>query len=138
MKYLYIALLLFSPGLLFSQNREAIIKVLKLQQAEWNSGNIDGFMQGYWRSDSLLFVGKSSPTYGWNATLSHYKTSYPDKAAMGILNFTIIKVEVMDSRNAFVLGGWQLKRTKGDVAGYFTLWFKKINGLWLIVCDHTS
>jgi ketosteroid isomerase-like protein len=121
-----------------AQDRQAILKVLQIQQLAWNRGDVDAFMQGYWHSDSLVFVGKSAPAYGWQTTLDHYKKSYPDKATMGELVFTITKVDVLDKTNAFVLGGWHLKRDKGDVGGYFTLWFKKIDGKWVIVCDHTS
>ena len=120
-----------------AQNKEAILKVLTTQQAAWNRGDIEGFMQGYWKSDSLLFVGKSAPTHGWQVTFNNYKKGYPDKAAMGILTFDIMKVELLDATNGFVLGGWNVKTDK-DVGGYFTLWFRKINGEWKIVVDHTS
>ncbi len=123
---------------LLAQDKQAILKVLDLQSAAWNRGDIPGFMQGYWQSDSLVFVGKTAPVYGWQTTLDHYKKSYPDKAAMGQLTFTITKVDVLDKTNAFVLGGWHLKREKDERGGYFTLWFKKIKGEWKIVCDHTS
>jgi ketosteroid isomerase-like protein len=122
----------------FAQDKEAVIKVLTTQQDAWNRGDIDGFMQGYWKSDSLTFVNSTAPSYGWQTTLKHYKKSYPDKAAMGQLTFNILKVKVLDADNAFVLGGWRLKREKGALGGYFTLWFRKINGDWKIVCDHTS
>jgi len=122
----------------FAQSKQAILKVLQTQQLAWNRGDVDAFMQGYWYSDSLLFVSKTAPAYGWQTTLDHYKKNYPDKATMGQLTFTITKVDVLDKTNAFVLGGWHLKREKGDVGGYFTLWFKKIGGHWVIVCDHTS
>ena len=121
-----------------AQDKQAVLKVLQSQQLAWNRGDVDAFMQGYWHSDSLVFVGKTAPAYGWQTTLDHYKKSYPDKATMGELTFTITKVDVLDKTNAFVLGGWHLKRQKGDVGGYFTLWFKKIDGHWVIVCDHTS
>jgi len=121
-----------------AQDKQAIINVMHIQQSAWNRGDIDGFMKGYWKSDSLLFVGRSAPTHGWQATLNNYKKSYPDKAAMGILSFDIIKVELLDATNAFVLGGWHLKRDKDEPGGYFTLWFRKINGEWKIVVDHTS
>ncbi|HVV56403.1 MAG TPA: nuclear transport factor 2 family protein, partial [Mucilaginibacter sp.] len=104
----------------------------------WNRGDVEGFMQGYWKSDSLMFVGSSPPVYGWQSTLERYKEHYPDKAAMGELTFDILQVKVLDSSNAFVLGGWRLKRKNDSPGGYFTLWFRKINGEWKIVCDHTS
>lgn len=121
-----------------AQDKQAIVKVMTTQQAAWNQGDIDGFMQGYWKSDSLLFVGKSAPTHGWQATLDNYKKSYPNKAAMGILTFDIMKVDLLDATNAFILGGWKLKREKDAPGGYFTLWFRKIKGEWKIVVDHTS
>jgi ketosteroid isomerase-like protein len=119
-------------------DKQAIVNVLEQQRIAWNKGDIPQYMQGYWQSDSLMFVGKNGPNYGWQTTLDHYKKGYPDKAAMGELTFKIIKVDVLDKTNAFVLGGWHLKREKDEPAGYFTLWFRKIKGEWKIVCDHTS
>jgi ketosteroid isomerase-like protein len=108
------------------------------QQIAWSNGNIDGFMQGYWKSDSLMFIGKRGPTYGWQQTFDNYKKGYPDKAAMGKLTFRIDKVELLGKRDAFVMGAWSLAREKDAPGGYFTLWFRKINGEWKIICDHTS
>jgi ketosteroid isomerase-like protein len=122
----------------YAQNKEAVMKVLEDQRQAWNRGDIDNYMQGYWKSDSLVFVGKTAPVYGWQGTLDRYKKSYPGKAAMGELTFDIIQVKILDDHNAFVLGGWHLKREKDAPGGYFTLWFRKINGEWKIVCDHTS
>ena len=121
-----------------AQDKQAILKVMDTQSQAWNKGDISGFMQGYWHSDSLLFVGSKGPTYGWQRTLDNYKKNYPDKASMGILSFHDIKINLLDSNNAFVLGAWQLKREKDTPSGYFTLWFKKIKGEWKIVVDHTS
>ncbi|HTD98703.1 MAG TPA: DUF4440 domain-containing protein [Mucilaginibacter sp.] len=132
---LILSLLMFKVN---AQDKKAILQVLETQRQAWNRGDIDAYMQGYWKSDSLLFVGKAAPVHGWQGTLERYKKAYPGKAAMGILTFTILKVDVLDSNNAFVLGGWSLKRKKDAPGGYFTLWFKKINGAWKIVCDHTS
>ena len=42
-----------------SQEKEAILDVMHQQEQAWNSGDIDAFMKGYWRSDSLMFVGKN-------------------------------------------------------------------------------
>ena len=137
-KYILSGILLLTSCLLFAQDKEAIATVLDNQLTAWNRGDIDGFMQGYWKSDSLVFVGSIAPTYGWQTTLDHYKGRYPDKTSMGTLTFTIIKVDLLDKSNAFVLGAWSLKREKDEPGGYFTLWFKKIKGVWVIVVDHTS
>ena len=135
----FLVLLLLICGLnIHAQDRQAILKVMHVQQECWNRGDITGFMQTYWHSDSLMFVGKNGPDYGWQTTLNHYKKAYPDKAAMGTLSFSRIKVKLLDAANAFVFGAWHLQRVHDAPGGYFTLWFKKIKGEWKIVVDHTS
>jgi ketosteroid isomerase-like protein len=117
-----------------------IRRVLTNQQKAWNDGRIEDFMVGYWQSDSLVFIGKKGVTKGWQQTLNNYKKSYPDKASMGELAFTIISVDQLSKTSAHVVGKWQLKReaSKGDLEGHFTLLFKKINQRWVIVSDHSS
>lgn len=135
---LFCFLLIASCFCLKAQYKQAIVKLMTDQQTAWNNGDIEGFMQGYWKSDSLMFIGKRGPTYGWQQTLDNYKKGYPDKAAMGKLTFRIDKVELLGKQDAFVMGAWGLEREKDKPGGYFTLWFKKIRGMWKIVCDHTS
>ena len=122
-----------------SSDKEKIIQVLKNQEGAWNRGNIDEYMDGYWQSDSLIFIGKKDINRGWKLTLENYKQSYPTKAAMGKLKFDIIDVEFLSKTSAHVIGKWTLKRSpKETIGGHFTLLFKKINNRWLIVLDHTS
>ncbi len=110
---------------------------MDIQEKAWNDGNIDAFMQGYWQSDLLMFVGKNGIKYGWQTTSDNYKKSYPNKAAMGKLEFDIIKLEVNENA-AYMLGKWSLIRANDNPNGYFTLYWKKINDQWLITIDHTS
>lgn len=115
-----------------------ILDVLKKQEMFWNEGNIAKFMDGYWKSDSLLFVGSSGPSYGWQTTLDRYKKRYPGKDAMGTLHFDIREIKSLSSEYGFVVGKWSLTRNIGDIGGYFSLLFRKINGKWVIIADHTS
>lgn len=115
-----------------------IEKVIAMQEQAWNEGNLEKFMEGYWNSDSLSFVGKNGVTYGWKATLANYKKGYPDKEAMGKLTFILLKKERLGPKSYMVLGKWHLKRTKDEVGGHFTLIWKKIKGKWVIISDHTS
>jgi hypothetical protein len=109
------------------------------QQANWNSGDIDKFMEDYWKSENLQFIGSKGVVKGWQATKDRYFKSYPDRATMGQLKFDILEVDFHSKKSAWVLGKWYLTRPeKGDVGGYFTLIFKKIDGKWVIVSDHTS
>ncbi len=122
----------------FAQDQRAITNLLEKQRLAWNRGDLDGYMQSYWKSDSLLYVGKSGPKYGWKTTLENYKKNYPDDTAMGTLTFKIMQINIIDLKNAFVLGAWHLKREADEPEGFFTLWLKRIKGEWKIVCDHTS
>ncbi len=108
------------------------------QELAWNRFDLEGFMDGYWRSDSLRFIGSKGLTYGWQNTLNNYQKSYPGPDAMGTLKFTILSVEVLSKKSAFVIGRWQLTRKQGELSGHYTLLWKKINGKWLIVADHSS
>lgn len=120
-------------------DKEQIMAILKRQEGDWNKGDIKSFMDGYWVSDSLMFVGKAGITYGYKATYERYLKSYPDRAAMGTLQFTFLNFSFPGPGVAFVVGKFHLTRPeKGDLEGHYTLLFRKIKGKWLIVCDHTS
>jgi ketosteroid isomerase-like protein len=112
--------------------------ILSSQSGAWNRGDVDAFMIGYWESDSLMFVGGSGITYGYVNTLANYKKRYPDAAAMGQLIFNLIRISALSKEYYHVTGKWHLKRTIGDVGGHFTLLFRKINGRWVIISDHSS
>ncbi len=136
-------LLLFCFSLMFnfchaqSADESAIRAKMKEQVNAWNRGDINAFMQTYWQSDSLVFIG-SKTTYGWKATLESYKQHYVDTVAMGKLSFKLLQLRPLSAEYYFVIGEWHLKRTAGDVGGSFTLLFRKIKGNWLIVVDHSS
>ena len=120
--------------------RRAIVQVLTTQTAAWNRGDIPGFMQGYWQSDSLVFIGRKGPTYGWQPTLANYQKNYPDAAAMGQLDFSGLRVSLLAPGAAQVVGHWHLVRPAalGDLQGYFLLVLRQIGGKWRVVADHTN
>jgi len=120
-------------------DKDQIYKTMNRQAADWNKGNIASFMNGYWESDSLMFVGKSGVTYGYKATYENYLKRYPDRPTMGTLKFDFINISFPEPNVAFLVGKFYLTRPeKGDASGYYTLLWRKIKGKWLIVCDHTS
>ena len=129
---------------IFSQNKISvkdslsIMNVMSFQQDAWNQGDIDSFMQGYLKSDELVFSGKSGPVYGWENTRKRYYSSYPNTKVMGKLNFTIKKIRSVSLNTAYLIGEYYLKRSGEDSYGHFTLLWKKIDSNWLIVSDHTS
>lgn len=121
-----------------SKDETAIRTAMNEQLAAWNAGDLTRFMGTYWQDDSLMFIGKSGVTYGWQKTLENYKKGYPDTAAMGQLDFAILQVKRLSAIYFFVVGKWHLARSIGDVGGHFTLLFRKVKGKWVIIADHSS
>ena len=116
-----------------------IRQVLLAQTAAWNQGDVAGFMRGYWHSDSLVFIGQSGLTYGWQPTLDNYRRRYPDAARMGQLTFTHLRVTPDGPTTAHVVGRWHLARpAAGNLEGQFLLVFRYLDGQWVIVADHSS
>ncbi len=126
----------------FAQKIPAIEKdirdTLARQDATWNRGDIDGFMQDYMKSEGLRFASGGKVNRGWQATIDGYKTRYPDKAAMGTLSFTDLEIEVFSEKDALVFGRWSLERKADRPNGLFTLNMQNQDGRWVIVSDHTS
>ena len=118
---------------------EIINKKMNEQETCWNTGNLECFMQHYWNSDSLLFIGKSGLTYGWKPTLNNYISGYPDKSSMGKLTFTNKVKEFIDIETVQVIGQWSLQRDSlQNIGGYYSLLWKIKNDEWVIVSDHSS
>ena len=116
----------------------AVRAVLAEQQAAWNRGDVNRFMQGYWNSPDLTFAGRSGITRGWQPVLERYRRKYPDTAAMGRLDFTILEIHALGNDAVLALGKWHLKRANDEPAGVFTLVFQRFPEGWRIVHDHTS
>ena len=131
---------LFFSMVAFTQSSDelTIRKVLDNQIKAWNKGDIEDFMQGYWKNDSLMFIGKNGINWGWQKTLENYKKRYPDVTAMGKLSFDIILMKELSPEYYYVVGKWMLNRSIGDLDGHYNLLFRKINGIWLIIADHSS
>lgn len=119
-------------------NQERIENILLRQSVAWNAGDIDVFMEPYWHSDDLTFTASGETTRGWDATLERYKQRYPDRRAMGTLDFSDLDIEILSHDVALVLGKWHLTRDDGDIGGGFSLVFQRIDGRWVIRHDHTS
>ena len=117
---------------------EQIKKIFYQQEKDWNKGDIDAFMQAYWKSEDLQFGGASGITKGWQQTLESYRKGYPDRASMGTLSFQIVDMTRHSEDVISLTGSWELERDKDRPGGYFLLIWRKINGEWKIVVDHTS
>jgi len=142
-KQLLIIFILTLSQLSFSQSEknndiESIKAVLKAQRLAWSDNDIEKFMEGYWKSDSLKFYGSNGVTYGWDNTLERYKKAYPTKDHTGKLNFKLNAISKISDDSYYVMGEFHLKREVGNATGIFMIIFKKINGEWKIIADTSS
>lgn len=119
-------------------DQNEITNTLYKTQDAWNTGDLEGFMAGYWKSEKLVFTGVQGPTYGYNETLERYKKGYPNSEIMGMLKFTIKDLYQIDNKTALMIGRFYLSRSMEDLEGYFTLVWQKIDDKWLIISDHSS
>ena len=116
----------------------AIRAVLDAQSAAWNRGEVEGYMNGYERSGSIVFISGDSVTRGWQTVLDRYKKTYDSREKMGTLTFSDLEFNLMGSNTAIVIGRWHLKRAQDEPHGRFTLIFKRTKQGWRIIHDHTS
>jgi ketosteroid isomerase-like protein len=122
-----------------SDKAEAAIRaVMEAQRVAWNNGDIEGYMDGYERSDKTVFVSGDNVTHGWKIVLDHYQKSYDTREKMGYLTFSDLEITLLNKDAAVVVGRWLLKRTKDEPHGRFTLIFKRTKQGWKIIHDHTS
>lgn len=127
-----------TPATKPDSDQAAIRKVLQDQQEAWNRGDVDAFLTGYWHSPELTFSGSSGVSRGWDGVLARYKKNYPDRAAMGQLDFSGLEFRFLGADAALVLGRWHLKRESGDIGGVFSLVWQRFPDGWKIIHDHTS
>jgi ketosteroid isomerase-like protein len=122
-----------------TQTEDTALRALLTEQAaDWNRGDIDAFMRGYWNSPETTFAGASGISRGWQTVLDHYHKNYPDRAAMGHLDFGEIEITPLGNDAALILGRWHLNRDAGPVGGIFTLVARRFPEGWRIIHDHTS
>ena len=142
MRYIFI---LFMAGysscqtaLMKTDAKNEILTVLMEQQRAWNDGQLEKYMNGYWLNDSLRFASDGNVSYGWKEALQRYRKGFPEKKAMGKLTFSKIEITILSTDNALVFGKWELERETDQPWGLYTLIFRKTQGGWKIVHDHSS
>jgi uncharacterized protein (TIGR02246 family) len=123
-----------------SRDELDVIKVLTAQERAWNRGDLEAYASGYKNSPDLLFVGRQI-SRGFGSLVEDYRKNYPNKEAMGTLDFSELEPRVLDEKYAIVLGHYHLERNKkagGPADGVFSLVFEKTEAGWKIILDHTT
>ena len=136
--FLFLSISITAQKTIEADDKKAIETVLSKQQDAWNNYDIEGFMEGYWKSDELKFYGARGVVKGWQNTLENYKKGYPTKEHFGELRFVLHDISKINEGAYSVMGEFHLSRTVGDANGIFMLIFKKINGDWKIIADTSA
>ena len=116
----------------------AITALLEQQDDAWNRGDIDAFMNGYWRSPELRFASGGNVTRGWDETNARYRRVYATPDLMGRLITSDYEIVILSPDAAIAHGAWLLERASDRPSGLYTLVLRKIDGEWLIVSDTTT
>jgi len=118
----------------------AIRQVLDRQTEAWNRGDLEGYMQGYWKSPDLTFYSGGTITGGWEATLARYRKRYQSEGKeMGRLDFPGETIELLGPDAAVARGRWRLVFPDGkQSSGLYTVILKRLPAGWRIVHDHSS
>lgn len=124
-----------NPG---HEKKKAILAVIQKQEEDWNQKKMEAFLEGYWHSDTLRYVTNRGVTYGFEKVAEIFKRNFPDTSSMGKIDFDVIHVELITDNDAMVTGKFLQKVDKKFRGGYFTFLFRRLNGKWKIVADHTS
>ena len=114
--------------------------LLDRQAADWNKGDLDGFLAGYWNSPKVVFQSGGHRSDGWQAMRDRYRRRYQAEGrAMGQLTFSSVEIEPLCPDVVMARGQWQLLLPDGArPGGLFTLIVRKFPEGWKIVHDHTS
>jgi ketosteroid isomerase-like protein len=113
-------------------------KIVQQGETAWNEGSIEGYMETYWKSPDLRFASGGKVTHGWQKTIDGYLKRYPDRAAMGRLEFGDLDIRILENDAALAFGSWRLYRENDQPHGLFTLQLRRFQEGWRIVHDHTS
>ena len=123
-----------------SREQLDVVKVMLTQQAAWNHGDIDAFVQTYKDAPDTLMVTHQI-SHGFAGLVEEYRHDYPSKGAMGTLTFSELEARPLDENFAIVVGKYHLERGKkdgGNAEGLFSVVLEKTDKGWKIILDHTT
>src|SRR5262245_50222274 len=85
-----------APAMSLPDRTAEVRKLLDGQVAAWNRGDLEGYMDAYWRSIRLTFFAGGTVTTGWQPTLDRYRRRYQGQGkAMGKLVFSELQIDLL-------------------------------------------
>ncbi len=119
---------------------QQVYEVLLNMLDRWNAHDIEGHLETYWKSPSLLVVVDSEQFNGWQELHDSYINGYPDRTSMGYISPARIQVKLLKPDLALSLTWWSIlfPSSKQKVVGNTTMNLQKFADGWKIVAAHSS
>src|SRR5438477_5372346 len=129
-----------APRVVSGNPQAEIAAMLQRSAADWNRGDLAGFMGDYAKDSLTSYVSGGHLQYGWQALYDHYRASYfTPGQARDSLRFEEIQVRPLTTDLAYCTARFRLTRGAAVTAsGPFTLILQKRGDRWYILHDHTS
>src|SRR5256885_15917093 len=116
-----------APRVPLGDPQAEVAAMLARSAANWNAGDLAGFMSDYARDSLTSYVTRGHVQYGWQPLYDHYRTTYfaPGKSRDS-LAFSEVRVRPLTLDLALCTARFQLSRGAAVTAsGPFTLVLQK-------------
>jgi ketosteroid isomerase-like protein len=120
--------------------QQEIGAMLQRSAADWNRGDLDGFMSDYAKDSLTSYMAGAHVQYGWQPLYDRYQRNYfaPGKSRDS-LSFDELRVRALTPDLAYATARFKLSRHDSVVAsGPFTLVLQRQGDRWRVLHDHTS
>ena len=104
----------------------------------WNHHNLDGYLDSFWRSDSLVVVVEGETVRGWDLLSKALHLGYPNPSEMGSLTLDRVQVQMLSSDIGMAVTWDTVSFPKKKEFGTSTIVMKKLPEGWRVVVMHTS
>jgi len=129
-----------APRLSTGDPQAEITAMLTRSAADWNRGDLEGFMGDYAHDSTASYFSNGHLLHGWQALHDRYQAAYfaPGKSRDS-LAFEEVSARALTTDLAYATARFKLVRGDSVVAsGPFTLILQRRGDRWQILHDHTS
>lgn len=114
--------------------------MLQRSAADWNRGDLAGFMSDYAKDSLTSYLSLGHVQYGWQPLYDRYQRNYfAAGKSRDSLSFDELRVRVLTPDLAYATARFTLSRRDSVVAsGPFTLVLQRQGDRWRILHDHTA
>ena len=129
-----------APKIQLGDPQQEIGAMLQRSAADWNRGDLAGFMSDYAKDSLTSYRAGKHMQYGWQPLYDRYQQNYfaPGKSRDS-LSFDELRVRALTPDLAYATARFKLSHRDSVVgSGPFTLVLQKRGDRWQILHDHTS